>query len=68
MKLIKTTVSHIYKMAINLMLFLYDKNLLKVNKIKTPLISVGNITVGGTGKSPMIIYISKLLKSMDVSH
>ena len=68
MKLIKTTVSHIYKLAISLVLFLYDKNLLKVNKIKTPLISVGNITVGGTGKSPMIIYISKLLKSMDVSH
>ena len=55
-------------MAIGLVLFLYDKNLLKVNKIKTPLISIGNITVGGTGKSPMIIYVSKLLKSMDVSH
>lgn len=31
--------------------------------IGVPIIVVGNITVGGTGKTPLVIYISQLLKS-----
>jgi tetraacyldisaccharide 4'-kinase len=42
---------------------LYDYNLLKSNQFNIPLISVGNITVGGTGKTPHIEYLADLLKS-----
>jgi tetraacyldisaccharide 4'-kinase len=40
---------------------LYDKNLLKSTDFNLPLISVGNLSVGGTGKSPMVEYLLGLL-------
>jgi tetraacyldisaccharide 4'-kinase len=42
---------------------LYDFQILKSNRFKIPLVSVGNITVGGTGKTPHIEYLIDLLKS-----
>ncbi|MCK5027983.1 MAG: tetraacyldisaccharide 4'-kinase [Bacteroidales bacterium] len=42
---------------------LFDYNLFKSNQFNIPLISVGNITVGGTGKTPHIEYLTNLLKS-----
>jgi tetraacyldisaccharide 4'-kinase len=41
---------------------LYDKKLLKSNSFKTPVLSVGNLRVGGTGKSPQVAYLVQLLK------
>jgi len=40
---------------------LFDIGILKSKKYKTKSISVGNITVGGTGKSPHIEYLIRLL-------
>ena len=37
--------------------FLYDNNLLKIQKAKTFVISVGNIVVGGGGKTPVVIFL-----------
>lgn len=42
--------------------YLFDANILKSRKFNTPVISVGNITVGGTGKTPHIEYLIKLLE------
>jgi len=42
--------------------FLYEKGLLKTGKIGSGVISVGNITVGGTGKTPAVIAIAKAAK------
>ena len=41
---------------------LYDKNFFKSAKFNFPLICVGNIAVGCTGKSPMVEYLVELLK------
>jgi len=41
---------------------LYDKNILSSTTFGLPLISVGNLSVGGTGKSPMVEYLIELLK------
>ncbi|MDA3952885.1 MAG: tetraacyldisaccharide 4'-kinase [Bacteroidales bacterium] len=41
----------------------YDYKLFKSNNFNIPLISVGNITVGGTGKTPHIEYLVDFLKS-----
>ena len=43
--------------------FLYDKNILKPAKISSKIISVGNISMGGTGKTPFIIYLAEYLLS-----
>jgi tetraacyldisaccharide 4'-kinase len=40
---------------------LYDKGYLKSATFNFPLICVGNLAVGGTGKSPMVEYIVNLL-------
>jgi tetraacyldisaccharide 4'-kinase len=42
---------------------LYDKNIIKSVVFNIPIIGVGNLSVGGTGKSPMVDYIANLLKS-----
>ncbi|MFC2115747.1 tetraacyldisaccharide 4'-kinase [Bacteroidota bacterium] len=41
---------------------LFDYEILKSNEFPIPVISVGNITVGGTGKTPHIEYLVELLK------
>jgi tetraacyldisaccharide 4'-kinase len=40
---------------------LYAKGFLKSHKLNAKVISVGNITVGGTGKTPLVAYIAKVL-------
>src|SRR5207244_6131552 len=40
---------------------LYDKGLMRVHEISAPVISVGNITLGGTGKTPLVAWIAKVL-------
>ena len=41
---------------------MYDKALFKSTAYDLPVICVGNLSVGGTGKSPMIEYLITLLK------
>jgi tetraacyldisaccharide 4'-kinase len=42
--------------------FLYNNGVLKIHEFKIPVICVGNITVGGTGKTPHCEYIIDLLR------
>lgn len=42
--------------------YLFDNGILKSHSFDLPVISVGNITVGGTGKTPHIEYLVNLLK------
>lgn len=41
--------------------FLFDKGILKSYSFDIPIIAVGNLTVGGTGKTPQIEYLIRLL-------
>lgn len=42
---------------------LYHFNILKSHQLRVPVIVVGNITVGGTGKTPLTIYLVEQLKA-----
>jgi tetraacyldisaccharide 4'-kinase len=47
--------------------FLYDKNILKSYIIPTKSICIGNLSLGGTGKSPMTMYlIEKLISNFKI--
>ncbi len=41
--------------------FLFDKGILKSHSFDLPIIAVGNLSVGGTGKTPQIEYLIRLL-------
>jgi tetraacyldisaccharide 4'-kinase len=43
--------------------YLFDKNILKSVSFNLPIIAVGNLVVGGTGKSPMVEYLLELLRN-----
>jgi tetraacyldisaccharide 4'-kinase len=49
--------------AVKFRKFLYKIGVLKVHTLPVPVIVVGNITVGGTGKTPLIIWMAGFLKS-----
>lgn len=43
--------------------FCYDKGIFRSFAFETPIIVVGNLSVGGTGKTPMVEYLVRLLSS-----
>ncbi|NOX89536.1 MAG: tetraacyldisaccharide 4'-kinase [Calditrichaeota bacterium] len=61
-RLLLFPVSVIYALITETRNLLYDLNILPVYRSKIPVISVGNITVGGTGKTPFTIWLAKKLK------
>ncbi|MBN1153484.1 tetraacyldisaccharide 4'-kinase [candidate division KSB1 bacterium] len=54
--------SLLYSMTMRLRNFMYDHHVLRSYRIEScNIISVGNISVGGTGKTPMVEYLASLL-------
>lgn len=54
--------SKIYGFVVKTRIFFYDKGILKSVRLPIPVISVGNITLGGTGKTPFVEYIVRYLQ------
>jgi tetraacyldisaccharide 4'-kinase len=54
--------SLLYYAVIYLRNRMYDKNILKSSSFNLPVICVGNVAVGGTGKSPMVEYLVRQFK------
>jgi tetraacyldisaccharide 4'-kinase len=61
-KTITYILSLLYRLIINFRNRLYDHKLLKEVKLTCPVISIGNITVGGTGKTPCVIWLAQMLQ------
>jgi len=51
----------LYGFITSLRNYLYDKGILKSYSFGIPIIAVGNLSVGGTGKTPQIEYLIRLL-------
>ncbi len=56
--------SFIYGVGVGLRNQLFDMGILKQRAYGIPVISVGNITVGGSGKTPHVEYLIRLLKDV----
>mgnify|MGYP001766017513 CR=1 FL=1 len=61
-KIIARILSFFYQGVVNLRHWLYTHKIFKETKLSCPVISVGNITVGGTGKTPCVIMLGHMLK------
>src|SRR6266436_8235058 len=55
--------SFIYERLVQLRLFLYRHRLLREHTLGCLVISIGNLTVGGTGKTPIVEKFARALKS-----
>jgi tetraacyldisaccharide 4'-kinase len=53
--------SVVYGAAVRVRVWLYAYGWLKQRRLKGTVISVGNLTVGGTGKTPMVIWLAEKL-------
>jgi tetraacyldisaccharide 4'-kinase len=54
--------SILYQWGVRLRIFLYNQGILRKERLPCTVISVGNLTVGGTGKTPTVQYIAQFLK------
>lgn len=56
-----TPFAWLYSSALRLRAGLYRTGMLKTHLLPRPVVSIGNITVGGTGKTPVTAYIARFL-------
>jgi tetraacyldisaccharide 4'-kinase len=51
--------SWVYELVVRCKTFLYSSRTLEPKRLKGAVISVGNLTVGGTGKTPMVLWLAE---------
>jgi len=62
LRLLLFPVSLIYALVVIVRNWCYDTGIFKSRKFYVPVVSVGNLDVGGAGKTPMTEYLVRLLK------
>ena len=45
---------------------LYDRGIVRAHTLRGPVVSVGNLSVGGSGKTPFVLLLSELLKGREI--
>ena len=58
--------SAIYEAGVRVRNTLYDRGTLPARRLQGPVVSVGNLSVGGSGKTPFVILLGELLKARDI--
>lgn len=59
-----TPLSWIYGSIVGLRNYLFDKGILKSQRFEIPIVTVGNLSVGGAGKTPHVEYLVDYLSSI----
>ena len=62
LKLVLGGLSRIYRRAVQTRLGLYRRRLLRAQELGCPVVSIGNLTVGGTGKTPVAEMLARELQ------
>ena len=60
--------SILYRSFIVFKNFCYDKSLLKSSRLPCRVISIGNLTFGGTGKTPTVLYLCKFFQIREINN
>lgn len=53
----------LYRLGLQMVYAGYRSGLLRTHRLPVPVVSVGNLTWGGTGKTPLVIHLALALKS-----
>lgn len=61
------TLSTVFGAGVTIRNALYDRHVLNVHRLSRPVVSIGNISVGGTGKTPLVIALGELLKQRGIA-
>ncbi|MGE5682228.1 MAG: tetraacyldisaccharide 4'-kinase [Bacillota bacterium] len=63
LRIILFPLTPVYKFMIGFRNFLFNKGIFKSTKVNAKVISIGNITVGGSGKTPAVNLLVNILKN-----
>lgn len=63
LRILALPLAFLYGLVTGIRNWLYDNRILQSKSFDLPVISVGNLSTGGTGKSPHIEYLIRLLKA-----
>ena len=64
LRLLLYPLSFLYGLVTTLRNYLYDTNIFNANKLPCKVISIGNITTGGSGKTPTVEFLALHLQSI----
>ena len=53
-----------YGGAVRIRNALFDRRLRRIERLPVPVVSVGNVTVGGTGKTPLVMWLVETLRQL----
>src|SRR5262249_55448414 len=51
--------SGVYRMAVSARNLAFDRGWKAAHRVSVPVVSIGNITLGGTGKTPMVEWVAR---------
>ncbi|NOX65874.1 MAG: tetraacyldisaccharide 4'-kinase [Chlorobi bacterium] len=66
LKIILSPLVLLYQVIVTTRNKLFDRGIFSQIKVEAKVISIGNITVGGAGKTPTVIMVTKLLKEAGI--
>ncbi len=65
-RLALTVLSWPYAAVVRVRNHLYDSGRLKVHRVGVPVICAGNLTTGGTGKTPLVLWLCRYLRERQI--
>ncbi|WP_337864914.1 tetraacyldisaccharide 4'-kinase [Ignavibacterium sp.] len=63
LKILLTPLVPVYALAVKIRNLFFDKSVFKSKTVNAKVVSAGNLTIGGSGKTPFVIYLTNLLKN-----
>jgi tetraacyldisaccharide 4'-kinase len=61
-----TLLGSVFSVGVHSRNALYDRGLFRARRLRGPVVSVGNLSVGGSGKTPFVLLLSELLKARGI--